>query len=125
MFLCSAWIVTMLANRPPVVSFVDTVWKSNSAVFSCGSVVCSWALTTQGLFHHFYNVSNGNNAYAVCMPDGQVHCHRKLHAWEHRLISSGNTLTVFDTPWGIRAGILICWDNNLIENAREAHFSEA
>ena len=58
------------------------------------------------------------NAYAVCMPDGQIHCHRKLHAWEHRLISSGNSFTVFDTPWGIRAGILICWDNNLIENAR-------
>ncbi|MFS8112420.1 nitrilase family protein [Rhizobium jaguaris] len=58
------------------------------------------------------------NSYAVCMPDGQIHCHRKLHAWEHRLISSGNAFTVFDTPWGVRAGILICWDNNLIENAR-------
>jgi (R)-amidase len=58
------------------------------------------------------------NSYVVCMPDGQMHCHRKLHAWEHRLISSGDRYTVFDTPWGIRAGILICWDNNLIENAR-------
>jgi predicted amidohydrolase len=58
------------------------------------------------------------NSYAVCMPDGHIHCHRKLHAWEHRLISSGNSYTVFDTPWGVRAGILICWDNNLIENAR-------
>lgn len=58
------------------------------------------------------------NSYAVCMPDGQVHCHRKLHAWEHRLFSSGDSYTVFDTPWGIRVGILICWDNNLIENAR-------
>jgi predicted amidohydrolase len=58
------------------------------------------------------------NSYAVCMPDGQIHCHRKLHAWEHRAISSGNRFTVFDTPWGVRAGILICWDNNLVENAR-------
>ena len=58
------------------------------------------------------------NSYAICMPDGQVHCHRKLHAWEHKLFSSGDRFTVFDTPWGIRAGILICWDNNLIENAR-------
>lgn len=39
------------------------------------------------------------NSYAVCMPDGDVHCHRKLHAWEHRLISSGDAFTVFDTPW--------------------------
>ena len=52
------------------------------------------------------------------MPDGQRHCHRKLHAWEHLMISSGDRYTVFDTPWGIKAGILICWDNNIIENAR-------
>lgn len=58
------------------------------------------------------------NSYAVCLPDGQVHRHRKLHAFEHQAISSGDAYTVFDTPWGIRAGILICWDNNLIENVR-------
>jgi predicted amidohydrolase len=58
------------------------------------------------------------NAYAVCLPDGAMHCHRKLHAFEHKLIASGDRYTVFDTPWGIRAGILICWDNNLVENAR-------
>jgi len=58
------------------------------------------------------------NSYAMCLPDGQIHCHRKLHAWEHRAISSGDRYTVFDTPWDIRVGILICWDNNLIENAR-------
>ncbi len=58
------------------------------------------------------------NSYAVCMPDGKVHCHRKLHAWEHKLFTSGDSYTVFDTPWGVKAGILICWDNNLVENAR-------
>ncbi|HET6985085.1 MAG TPA: nitrilase-related carbon-nitrogen hydrolase, partial [Kribbella sp.] len=26
--------------------------------------------------------------------------------------------TVFNTPWGFRAGVLICWDNNLVENVR-------
>lgn len=58
------------------------------------------------------------NSYAVCMPDGARHVHRKLHAFEHPLIHSGDRYTVFDTPWGVRAGILICWDNNLVENAR-------
>lgn len=58
------------------------------------------------------------NSYAVCMPDGTHHVHRKLHAFEHAHIHSGDRYTVFDTPWGIRAGILICWDNNLVENAR-------
>ncbi|WP_336221516.1 nitrilase family protein [Citrobacter amalonaticus] len=58
------------------------------------------------------------NAYAVCMPDGERHIHRKLHAFEHPDIARGNDFTVFDTPWGVRIGILICWDNNLVENAR-------
>jgi len=58
------------------------------------------------------------NAYAACMPDGSVHIHRKLHAFEHTAISSGNNFTVFDTPWGVKVGILICWDNNLVENVR-------
>lgn len=58
------------------------------------------------------------NAYAVCLPDGQTHVHRKLHPFEHPLIAKGDSYTVFDTPWGVRMGILICWDNNLVENAR-------
>lgn len=58
------------------------------------------------------------NSYAVCFPDGTVHIHRKLHAFEHEAISSGNDYTVFDTPWGVRMAILICWDNNLVENVR-------
>jgi predicted amidohydrolase len=58
------------------------------------------------------------NSYVVCLPDGSVHCHRKLHAFESEHISSGDRFTVFDTPWGIKAGILICWDNNLVENVR-------
>ena len=44
--------------------------------------------------------------------------HRKLHAFEHEEIASGSSYTVFDTPWGFRAGVLICWDNNLVENVR-------
>ncbi|MFK4790530.1 nitrilase family protein [Microbacterium sp. ZW T5_56] len=58
------------------------------------------------------------NSYAVCFPDGTVHVHRKLHAFEHEAISSGDRYTVFDTPWGVRMAILICWDNNLVENVR-------
>ncbi|RKT87558.1 Predicted amidohydrolase [Saccharopolyspora antimicrobica] len=58
------------------------------------------------------------NSYAVCLPDGSVHVHRKLHAFEHEAISSGDGYTVFDTPWGVRMAVLICWDNNLVENVR-------
>ena len=58
------------------------------------------------------------NSYLFALPNGDVHVHRKLHAFEHDEIASGDRYTVFDTPWGIRIGILICWDNNLVENVR-------
>jgi predicted amidohydrolase len=58
------------------------------------------------------------NAYFVCLPDGSIHTHRKLHAFENEHIDSGDRYTVFETPWGAHAGILICYDNNLVENAR-------
>src|SRR3954470_21226234 len=58
------------------------------------------------------------NTYVVAMPDGRVHRHRKLHAFEHDAIRSGNEYTVFDLPQGWRAGVLICYDCNLVENVR-------
>lgn len=58
------------------------------------------------------------NSYVVCMPDGRVKTHRKLHAFESQYISSGNSYTVFDTPLGIKLGVLICYDNNIFENVR-------
>ncbi|MCC3719348.1 nitrilase family protein [Rouxiella badensis] len=58
------------------------------------------------------------NTYVACLPDGTLHAHRKLHAFEHPAINSGDSFTVFDTPWGVKVGILICWDNNLVENVR-------
>jgi predicted amidohydrolase len=58
------------------------------------------------------------NSYVVAMPDGQWRCHRKIHAFESDHISAGNSYTVFDTPMGVRVGVLICYDNNIIENPR-------
>jgi predicted amidohydrolase len=58
------------------------------------------------------------NAYVVAMPDGRWAVHRKLHAFEGPYMSDGDTFTVFDTPHGCRVGVLICYDNNIIENGR-------
>ncbi len=58
------------------------------------------------------------NSYVVAMPDGQWAVHRKLHTFETEFISDGDRYTVFDTPHGCRVGVLICYDNNIIENAR-------
>ncbi|HVX64968.1 MAG TPA: nitrilase family protein [Bryobacteraceae bacterium] len=57
-------------------------------------------------------------AYVVAMPDGTARRHRKLHAFVSPFLTSGNEYTVFDTPQGCRAGVLICYDCNLIENVR-------
>jgi predicted amidohydrolase len=58
------------------------------------------------------------NSYVVAMPDGSHACHRKLHVFVNPHLSAGDRYTVFDTPHGCRLGVLTCYDNNLIENAR-------
>ena len=58
------------------------------------------------------------NTFLLAMPDGRFAKHRKIHAFVSEHISCGDACTVFDTPWGWRAGILICYDNNIIENVR-------
>jgi len=58
------------------------------------------------------------NSYFVAMPDGAFACHRKLHTFISSHMESGDRFTVFDTPHGCRVGVLICYDNNLVENAR-------
>jgi predicted amidohydrolase len=58
------------------------------------------------------------NAYVVAMPDGNFACHRKLHCFVSAHMASGDRYTVFDTPHGWRMAVLICYDNNLIENPR-------
>jgi predicted amidohydrolase len=64
-----------------------------------------------GVFH---------NTYVVAMPDGRLVRHRKLHAFEHPAILPGDEHTVFDTPHGCRAAVLVCYDNNIVENVRIA-----
>ena len=58
------------------------------------------------------------NSYFVAMPDGRWACHRKLHVFVSPYVTPGSQYTVFDTPHGWRVGVLICYDNNLVENAR-------
>jgi predicted amidohydrolase len=67
----------------------------------------------------------GNGARLVVFPElcllGYWHLRRhtadRLHALaEHEAIASGSSYTVFDTPWDVWMGVLICWDNNLVEN---------
>ena len=58
------------------------------------------------------------NTYVVCLPDGRIESHRKLHCFISPYMSSGDSYTVIETALGVNLGVLICYDNNIIENAR-------
>lgn len=57
------------------------------------------------------------NTYVCFSSNGFVAKHRKIHAFVNPHLSSGDRFTVFDLD-GTRCGILICYDNNIIENVR-------
>lgn len=60
-----------------------------------------------------------HNSYVVAEPDGSWHVHRKIHAFESEHITPGDRYTVFPSATlGCTLGVLICYDNNIIENAR-------
>jgi len=56
-------------------------------------------------------------AYVCVDRDGLVARHRKLHPFIHPDITPGNGYTLFELG-GWKCGILICYDNNIIENVR-------
>jgi len=58
------------------------------------------------------------NSFVVCDVDGTVHNHRKIHCFISEHMESGQDYTVFDSSLGHKIGVLICYDNNIIENAR-------
>jgi len=58
------------------------------------------------------------NGYVVAMPNGGWVVHRKLHEFVSEFLANGDSYTVFDTPHGCRVGVLTCYDNNIVENAR-------
>jgi predicted amidohydrolase len=56
-------------------------------------------------------------AYVCVDKTGVLAKHRKLHPFVNKYILQGNSYTVFDL-FGWKCGILICYDNNIIENVR-------
>lgn len=59
------------------------------------------------------------NTYICVSPtDGFLAKHRKLHPFINPHLSPGETYTTFTMPGGWKCGILICYDNNIVENVR-------
>jgi len=57
------------------------------------------------------------NTYVCVNSSGLVAKHRKIHPFINPWLSPGEQYTVFDLD-GWKCGILICYDNNIIENVR-------
>jgi predicted amidohydrolase len=57
------------------------------------------------------------NTYVCVTPEGFVAKFRKIHPFISKYLSAGNEYVVFDLL-GCKCGILICYDNNIIENVR-------
>ncbi len=58
------------------------------------------------------------NTYVMALSSGEVHTHRKLHTFISAHMHSGDSFTVFTIPEGVQVGVLICYDNNIVENVR-------
>ncbi|HEU5148706.1 MAG TPA: nitrilase family protein [Chryseosolibacter sp.] len=56
-------------------------------------------------------------AYVAVGPEGLLARHRKIHPFINPHITPGDSYTIFDLN-GWKCGILICYDNNVIENVR-------
>lgn len=56
-------------------------------------------------------------AYVCVGPEGLIARHRKLHPFINPHLTAGDAYTVFDIH-GWKCGILVCYDNNIIENVR-------
>jgi predicted amidohydrolase len=56
-------------------------------------------------------------AYVAVNGNGLIAKHRKLHPFINPHLIPGDAYTVFDL-YGWKCGILICYDNNIIENVR-------
>ncbi len=69
-----------------------------------------------GLFEKDYE-NNLFKAYVAVNKNGLIAKHRKLHPFINPNLSPGDSYTTFDLH-GWKCGILICYDNNIIENVR-------
>jgi predicted amidohydrolase len=58
-----------------------------------------------------------HNSYVTVGPEGFITKYRKLHTFINPALTPGDSYNVIDLR-GIKAGFLICYDNNLPENVR-------
>jgi 5-aminopentanamidase len=96
-------IAEYIPGGPGVTALIEYAKQFNIAILA-------------GLFEKDEN-DNLYKAYVCVNKDGIVAKHRKLHPFINPHLTAGNSYTVFELD-GWKCGILICYDNNIIENVR-------
>ena len=96
-------IAEYIPNGPSIARLEEMARRYNIAILA-------------GLFEKDQE-GNVYNAYVCVDQQGLVAKHRKLHPFISSFLSAGNQYTVFPLL-GWTCGILICYDNNIIENVR-------
>jgi predicted amidohydrolase len=88
----------------PSIRELERIARTYGAVVMAGLIEAG----ESGRFH---------NCYVTVGPDGYITKFRKLHTFINAHLSPGDSYNVIDLL-GLKAGFLICYDNNLPENVR-------
>lgn len=96
-------LAEVIPDGPSILKLVGIAKKYNIAVLA-------------GLFEKDEH-NNLFKAYVCVDKNGLVAKFRKLHPFINPYLTPGNSYCVFDL-YGWKCGILICYDNNIIENVR-------
>ena len=110
------WFLRKL-SRTELVKLAEPVFKGPSSQ-KLMSMAKEHNMTVSAGLVEIANDGQLYNTQVVAMPNGNFARHRKLHCFISEHLASGNEYTVFDTPHGCKAGLLICYDNNIGENVR-------
>jgi len=96
-------LAEFIPQGPSIIKLTEIAKRNNIVVLA-------------GLFEKDEN-DNLFKAYVCVDKNGLVAKYRKLHPFINPFLTPGNSYCVFDL-YGWKCGILICYDNNIVENVR-------
>jgi predicted amidohydrolase len=96
-------LAEFIPDGPSVKKLIDIAGENNIAVLA-------------GLFEKDAD-NKIHKAYVCVDKNGLIAKYRKLHPFINAHITPGNEYLVFDL-YGWKCGVLICYDNNIVENVR-------
>jgi len=103
-------------TRPQMLDLAEYIPEGNS-IKQLQQIAAATGMTIlAGLFEKD-RAENLYKAYVCVNREGLVAKYRKLHPFINPFLSPGNEYCVFELE-GWKCGILICYDNNIIENVR-------